>query len=63
MKSKVPHKVETCKQYSFKYKKKGETASRSVTKKLGEPLTRDIIHIWDKKCSKNSKIKYREIQN
>lgn len=51
MKSKVPHKVEMCKQYSFKYKKKGETASRSVTKKLGEPLTRDIIHIWDKKCS------------
>lgn len=43
MKSKVPYKAETCKQYSLKYKKKEERASRSMTKEFSELLTRDII--------------------
>lgn len=31
MKSRVPHKIETCRQHVFTYKKKGETARGSMT--------------------------------
>lgn len=50
MKRKLRREIETCKQYGFEYKKKGETVRGSVSggiwracfEKLSEPLTRDI---------------------